>query len=54
MNKKGAIILGTGGDSSDGAVGRFYEGIIVRGVTTDAVDDEIQQNIVAVRYAPSQ
>ena len=25
MNKKGAIILGTGGDSSDGAAGRFCE-----------------------------
>ena len=53
MNKKGAIILGTGGDNSDGATGRFYEGIIVRGATTDAVDDAIQQNIVAVRYAAS-
>lgn len=50
MNKKGAIILGTGGDNSNGAMGRFYEGIIVRGVTTDAVDNAIQSNIVAVRY----
>lgn len=50
MSKKGAIILGTGGDNSNGAIGRFYEGIIVRGVTTDAVDEQIQRNIVAVRY----
>jgi hypothetical protein len=53
MAKQGAIILGTGGDNSDGATGRFYEGIIVRGATTDAVDDAIQQNIVSVRYAAS-
>jgi len=50
MNKKGAIILGTGGDNSDGAMGKFYEGVIALGVTTDAVDDAIQANIVAVRY----
>jgi hypothetical protein len=27
MSKKGAIILGTGGDNSNGAIGRFYEGV---------------------------
>lgn len=51
MNKKGAIILGTGGDSSDGAKGKFFEGIMVTGATTDEVDDAVQANIVAVRYA---
>jgi len=50
MNKKGAIILGTGGDNSNGAQGKFYEGYIVTGVTTDETDDRIQENIVAVRY----
>jgi len=50
MSKKGAIILGTGGDSSNGAQGKFYEGIMTRGVTTDATDDLIQANIVAVGY----
>ena len=50
MSKKGAIILGTGGDNSNGALGRFYEGIIVRGVTTDEIDAQIQRNIVSVRY----
>jgi non-reducing end alpha-L-arabinofuranosidase len=50
MNKKGAIILATGGDSSDGASGKFYEGYMVTGVTTDATDDLIQANIVAVGY----
>ena len=50
MNKKGAIILGTGGDNSNGAQGKFYEGYMVTGVTTDATDDLIQANIVAVGY----
>jgi hypothetical protein len=50
MNKKGAIILGTGGDSSNGAMGKFYEGYMCLGVTSDATDDLVQQNIVAVNY----
>jgi hypothetical protein len=50
MNKKGAIILGTGGDQSNGAMGKFYEGIMVTGITTDATDDAVQANIVAVGY----
>merc|ERR1712096_110449 len=50
MSKKGAIILGTGGDNSNGAMGKFYEGIMVTGVTTDATDEAVQANIVAVGY----
>ena len=29
---------------------QFYEGIMVTGVTTDEVDEQIQANIVAVGY----
>ena len=50
MLKQGAIILGTGGDNSNGAEGNFYEGYIVTGVTSAATDDAIQANIVAVGY----
>ena len=50
MNKKSAIILGTGGDNSNGAMGKFYEGYMVTGVTSDATDDAVQANIVAVGY----
>ena len=50
MHKQGAIILATGGDMSNSAVGNFYEGIMVTGVTTDETDDAVQANIVAVRY----
>mgnify|MGYP006149104367 CR=1 FL=1 len=50
MRKQGAIILGTGGDNSNGEVGNFYEGIMAAGVTTAATDAAIQANIVAVGY----
>eukprot|EP00039_Didymoeca_costata_P020383 m.341067 g.341067 ORF g.341067 m.341067 type:complete len:351 (+) comp19778_c0_seq1:22-1074(+) len=50
MQKQGAIILGTGGDNSNRAVGNFYEGYIATGVTSDETDDAIQANIVSVGY----
>lgn len=31
-------------------MGNFYEGYMVTGVTTDATDDAVQANIVAVGY----
>lgn len=48
--KEGAIILGTGGDQSNGDRGNFYEGYMVTGVTTDATDDAVQADIAAVGY----
>merc|ERR1712203_811048 len=50
MKKQGAIILGIGGDNSDGAVGTFYEGVMTRGYSTDATDAAVQANIVAAGY----
>jgi hypothetical protein len=50
MRKQGAIILGIGGDNSPGATGTFFEGAIVKGISTDAVDDAVQANIVAAQY----
>lgn len=50
MHKQGAIILATGGDDSNDALGNFYEGFIVAGATTDETDDAVQDNIVAVGY----
>jgi hypothetical protein len=49
--KQGAIILATGGDNSNSAMGCFYEGVMVSGTTTDAVDEAVQANIVSVGYA---
>ena len=64
MAKQGAIDLGCGGDccpphgtgeydSAGGvnaSVGTFYEGAIVAGYPTDAVDDAVQSNIIAAGY----
>ena len=46
MKKQGTIILGIGGDNSDGAVGTFYDGVMTSGYSTDTVDDAVQANIV--------
>ena len=50
MNKQGAIILGIGGDNSNGAQGNFYEGVMTAGYSTDAADSAVQANILAVGY----
>jgi hypothetical protein len=50
MRKEGAIILGIGGDNSNGGEGDFYEGVMTAGTASDATDDAVQANIVAARY----
>jgi hypothetical protein len=54
MRKQGAILLGNGGDNSNGSQGTFYEGAVTAAGTfpTDATDQKVQANIVAARYAP--
>jgi len=51
MRKQGAIVLGNGGDNSNGSQGTFYEGVMTAGYPTDAVDQKVQADIVAARYA---
>lgn len=50
MRKEGAVILGVGGDNSNGGVGSFVEGAIARGFTSDATDAAVQASVVAARY----
>jgi hypothetical protein len=52
MRKQGAILLGNGGDNSDGSQGTFYEGAITAAGTfpSNASDQLVQANIVAARY----
>lgn len=50
MNKEGSIILGIGGDNSNGAQGTFYEGVMTSGYPTDKVENKVQANIVAAKY----
>lgn len=51
MQKEGAIILGIGGDNSNGAQGTFYEGVMTSGYPSDATENAVQANIVAAGYA---
>jgi hypothetical protein len=53
MRKQGAIILGTGGDNSDGSAGTFYEGVMTSGYPSAATESAVQASIVAAGYAPS-
>ncbi|GHD83708.1 alpha-L-arabinofuranosidase B [Streptomyces naganishii] len=50
MHQEGAIVLGTGGDNSNGSVGSFFEGVMTSGIPTDAADDAVQANIVSAGY----
>ena len=50
MKKQGAIILGIGGDNSNGSQGTFYEGCLTAGYAPSATDDQVQANIIAAGY----
>jgi hypothetical protein len=50
MRKEGAIILGIGGDNSNGSAGTFYEGVMTSGYPSDATENSVQANITAAGY----
>ncbi|MGB8603379.1 MAG: arabinofuranosidase catalytic domain-containing protein, partial [Rhizomicrobium sp.] len=52
MRKQGAILLGNGGDNSNGSQGTFYEGAITAAGTypSNAAEQAVQANIVAAGY----
>ncbi len=52
MRKQGAILLGNGGDNSNGSAGTFYEGAMTAGGTfpSDVTDQKVQANVVAAKY----
>ncbi|MFJ9615344.1 alpha-L-arabinofuranosidase B [Streptomyces noursei] len=55
MHQEGAIVLGTGGDNSNGSIGSFFEGVMTSGMPTDTADNAVQANITSVGYgAPSR
>jgi non-reducing end alpha-L-arabinofuranosidase len=53
MRLQGAIILGIGGDNSNGSQGTFYEGAMTTGYPSSATDEAIQANIIAAGYGSS-
>ena len=52
MRKQGAILLGNGGDNSNGSQGTFYEGALTAAGTfpADTTDQLVQANVVAAHY----
>ena len=50
MRKQGGLVLGTGGDNSDRALGIFYEGAMTAGYASAATDAAIHANIQAANY----
>jgi non-reducing end alpha-L-arabinofuranosidase len=52
MRKQGAILLGNGGDNSNGSQGTFYEGAMTAAGTfpTKETNQKIQKNIIAAKY----
>jgi len=52
MRKQGAILLGNGGDNSNGSQGTFYEGAMTAAGTfpSNATDQQLQANIVSAHY----
>jgi len=50
MNKKGAVLLGNGGDNGNGSAGTFYEGVMTTGHPSEATARAVQANIVAAQY----
>ena len=53
MRKQGAILLGNGGDNSNGSQGTFYEGAVTAAGTfpSDDTDRQVHANIVAAGYS---
>lgn len=51
MHQEGGIILGIGGDNSNSNRGTFFEGVMTAGYPSDAADNSVQANIVAVGYS---
>ena len=56
MRKQGAILLGNGGDNSNGSAGTFYEGAMTAAGTmpTKELNQKLQANVVAAKYAIAQ
>ena len=52
MRKQGAILLGNGGDNSNGSQGTFYEGAMTAPGTfpTAETNQKVQANVVAAKY----
>ena len=50
MHQEGAVILGTGGDNSNGSDGSFFEGVMTAGYPSAVTDNAVQANVVSAGY----
>ncbi len=50
MHQEGAVILGTGGDNSNGSDGSFFEGVLTAGYPSATTENAVQANIVSAGY----
>jgi hypothetical protein len=50
MRVDSSVLLGTGGDNSNGGVGEFFEGAIAAGFPSDATENAVQASITAAGY----
>lgn len=50
MHQEGSVLLGTGGDDSNGSDGSFFEGVITSGYPSAETENAIQANIVSAGY----
>ena len=53
MSKEGAIILGIGGDNSNGSEGTFYEGVMTSGYPDDDTENQVHADIINAKYTSS-
>ena len=53
MHEEADVLLGTGGDNSNGASGEFFEGAVTSGFPSDATENSVQASITAAGYSSS-
>jgi hypothetical protein len=53
LHQEGSIVLGTGGDNSNLAIGSFFEGAMTAGAPSDAAEKAVAANIAAMNYHTS-
>jgi len=51
MHEEADILLGTGGDNSNGASGEFFEGAITNGYPSDATENSVQSELTSAGFA---
>ena len=51
MKVQPSILLGTGGDNSDGDIGEFFEGAVTAGFPTDATENAVQTSLATAGYS---